>query len=56
MLIKNGGFKTYADKKWGMVDCILFAVMWENKVEDVLTFDAHFEQAGFKLLSKRTTI
>lgn len=25
-------YRKYADKKWGLVDCISFAVMWETKL------------------------
>lgn len=41
----------YQDKEWGLVDCISFVVMWEAGVTQVLTFDQHFAQAGFQVLS-----
>jgi predicted nucleic acid-binding protein len=47
------GFETYqkyADKDWGLVDCISFVVMWEGGITEVLTFDGDFEQAGFVML------
>ncbi|MCL4244663.1 MAG: PIN domain-containing protein [Candidatus Dadabacteria bacterium] len=49
----NAGFanyKKYADKNWGLVDCISFAIMSEHGIEEVLTFDYDFEQAGFVVL------
>lgn len=44
-------YKMYQDKEWGLVDCISFVVMWEAGVTQVLTFDRHFAQAGFQVLS-----
>jgi predicted nucleic acid-binding protein len=44
-------YKQYQDKDWGLVDCISFVIMWDNKINDVLTFDHHFVQAGFHVLS-----
>jgi predicted nucleic acid-binding protein len=38
------------DKSWGLVDCISFEVMREHAVNDSLTSDGHFEQAGFRAL------
>ena len=37
------------DKEWGLTDCISFVVMEEYKLTNVLTFDHHFEQAGYKI-------
>lgn len=52
-LLENG-WKLYAertDKTWGIVDCISFIVMKEFGINEALTTDRHFEQAGFvKLL------
>jgi predicted nucleic acid-binding protein len=43
------------DKSWGIVDCASFIIMREKGIEDVLTSDRHFEQAGFHcLLSAQT--
>lgn len=41
-------YRTRMDKGWGLVDCISFQTMWERKITRVLTFDEHFEQAGFE--------
>ena len=43
-------YKTHADKSWGLVDCISFVVMKEHSMEDALTCDKHFVQAGFRAL------
>jgi hypothetical protein len=43
-------FEQYADKTWGLVDCVSFLVMREMKITAVLGFDRHFVQAGFRLL------
>jgi len=44
-------FEKYADKMWGLVDCISFVVMWEAGLIEVLTFDEDFEQAGFTIVN-----
>lgn len=43
-------YKRYKDKDWGLIDCISFVVMTEAGVTQALTFDQHFEQAGFEAL------
>lgn len=35
------------DKSWSWTDCISFLVMQERDLEQALTSDSHFEQAGF---------
>lgn len=47
------GWKLYGDrldKDWGIIDCISFVIMQERKLNDALTGDHHFEQAGFNVL------
>lgn len=47
------GLDLYArrpDKDWSLTDCISFATMKEHGIEEALTADRHFEQAGFKAL------
>jgi len=47
------GIALYAersDKDWSLTDCISFAVMREMNINEALTGDRHFEQAGFKAL------
>lgn len=43
-------YRKYKDKDWGLIDCISFVVMTDWDVTEALTFDQHFEQAGFKAL------
>jgi len=45
-------YQKYQDKKWGLVDCISFVVMWEKGITEVLTFDEDFKQAGFIILKE----
>lgn len=45
-------YKQYQDKSWGLVDCFSFVVMNQNKVNQALTFDQHFTQAGFQALMR----
>lgn len=40
-------YKKYDDKEWSLVDCISFIVMRERGIKQALTFDRHFDQAGF---------
>ena len=40
------------DKDWSLTDCISFLVMQEEGIQDALTGDRHFEQAGFTVLLK----
>ena len=41
------------DKEWGLTDCISFVLMAEHGLQEALTSDHHFEQAGFKILLKK---
>lgn len=43
-------FKNRTDKEWGLVDCVSFVVMREHGINDALTADEHFVQAGFRAL------
>lgn len=43
-------YKSRSDKAWGLVDCFSFVVMRERGIEDALTHDGHFVQAGFRAL------
>ena len=47
-------YKKHQDKTWGLVDCISFEVMRMQKINSILTFDRHFEQAGFQVLMRGT--
>lgn len=39
-----------SDKAWSLTDCVSFAQMRDRGISVALTFDRHFEQAGFRLL------
>ena len=43
-------FAQRGDKAWSLTDCTSFVVMRERDLEEALTADQHFEQAGFKRL------
>ena len=45
-------YKQHQDKSWGLVDCVSFVVMKQNKVTQALTFDKHFIQASFQALMR----
>ncbi|NUQ65006.1 MAG: type II toxin-antitoxin system VapC family toxin [Pirellulales bacterium] len=47
-------YKAHEDKEWGLIDCISFIAMREAKIQDALTFDQHFVQAGFRALMRET--
>jgi predicted nucleic acid-binding protein len=36
------------DKEWSFTDCTSFGIMDQESIEDALTGDHHFEQAGFR--------
>jgi len=38
------------DQEWGLVDCASFQLMQANNIQDALTNDHHFTQAGFTIL------
>jgi predicted nucleic acid-binding protein len=40
------------DKNWSLVDCASFVVMQQRSIQEALTTDHHFEQAGFTNLLK----
>jgi len=42
-----------ADKEWSLTDCVSFVLMKERGITQALTFDHHFEQAGFDALLRR---
>ena len=45
-------FSARPDKEWSLTDCISCIVMNERDINDALTNDHHFEQAGFRILLK----
>ncbi len=46
-------FLKYKDKEWSLTDCASFIIMGERKIHDALTYDKHFEQAGFRALLRK---
>ncbi len=45
-------YRERADKSWSLTDCMSFVVMRDHGLQDALTADHHFEQAGFRALLK----
>ena len=48
-------FESRGDKEWSLVDCASFHLMQTTGLSSALTFDHHFEQAGFRALGLSTT-
>jgi len=44
-------YKKRQDKSWGLVDCLSFIIMQNQNINFALSFDQHFIQAGFQLLT-----
>lgn len=43
-------YSRHDDKEWGLVDCLSFIVMRRLGLNEALTHDQHFVQAGFRAL------
>jgi uncharacterized protein len=43
-------FASRPDKEWSVVDCISFVVMKQHRLQEALTIDRHFAQAGYRAL------
>lgn len=43
-------YASHSDKEWGLTDCLSFAVMRQRGIQEAVTTDRHFEQAGFRAL------
>ncbi len=43
-------FRKHSDHNYSFTDCTSFIVMKEERISEVLTTDAHFREAGFKVL------
>ena len=43
-------YRKRPDKGWSLTDCISFEVMEEQCIQDAVTADHHFEQAGYRAL------
>lgn len=46
-------YRSRPDKDWSLTDCLSFVAMRERGIEDALTADRHFRQAGFRPLLER---
>lgn len=46
-------YEARLDKPWSLTDCISFVIMKEHGIQDALTADHHFEQAGFRAILKQ---
>jgi predicted nucleic acid-binding protein len=49
----EAGLKLHAarpDKEWSLTDCLSFVVLEQRGLTRALTYDHHFEQAGFEAL------
>ena len=45
-------FQARSDKGWSVTDCISFVLMAQRGILEALSFDHHFEQAGFVRLPR----
>ncbi len=43
-------FQKYKDKRYSLTDCVSFVLMDKLGIEEALTCDKHFAQAGFRKL------
>ena len=43
-------YNSRLDQQWGLVDCASFQLMAANNIQEALTNDHHFTQAGFTIL------
>ena len=48
-------YRQRLDKEWSLTDCSSMMIMKEEKIVEVLTYDHHFEQAGFRALLRDST-
>ena len=45
-------FRQRPDKEWALTDCASFIVMEDRGINEALTTDEHFQQAGFQALMR----
>jgi predicted nucleic acid-binding protein len=45
-------YRSRHDKEWSHTDCASFRVMEQEGITEALSYDRHFEQAGFKALMR----
>jgi len=48
-------YRARKDKEWSLVDCASILLMQSEGISEALTYDHHFEQAGFKALLRNLT-
>jgi predicted nucleic acid-binding protein len=48
-------YRQRLDKEWSLTDCASMLVMKEETIVEALTYDHHFEQAGFRALLRDLT-
>jgi predicted nucleic acid-binding protein len=49
-------FSQRPDKSWSLTDCISIVAMQQHGIQEALTADHHFQQAGFILLLQSTEL
>jgi predicted nucleic acid-binding protein len=47
-------YRSRTDKDWGLTDCVSFVLMKLEGIQEALTADIHFRQAGFTALLLET--
>jgi hypothetical protein len=45
-------YRERPDKEWALTDCVSFIVMEDRGINEALTTDEHFQQAGFQVLMR----
>ena len=45
-------YRERPDKEWALTDCVSFIVMEDRGINEALTPDEHFQQAGFQALMR----
>jgi hypothetical protein len=40
------------DKEWGLTDCVSFIIMQQREIQQALTADEHFVQAGYQAVMR----
>ena len=45
-------YRERPDKEWALTDCVSFVVMEDRGINETLTTDEHFQQAGFQALMR----
>ena len=45
-------YEQYNNKSWSLVDCVSLVVMQKLQINNILTFNKNFSQAGFNILTE----